>query len=134
MVTSITSGRLVVFKKTVWVGIKPKLEKKMLMLWAKPTKILHNVTVVVVLEDVFDPLVALQITSTLRFWLMTGSSLDNVDLDEILFTFQNIHEFSRCLGDTLLHWLGNCDASLRLHCLFLVGHRESSCTYSRGQD
>ena len=28
MVTSITFGRLVVFKKTVWVGIKPKHEKK----------------------------------------------------------------------------------------------------------
>ena len=29
MVTSITSGRLVVLKKkTVWVGIKPKHEKK----------------------------------------------------------------------------------------------------------
>ena len=28
MVTSITSGRLVVFKKIVWVGIKPKHEKK----------------------------------------------------------------------------------------------------------
>ena len=28
MVTSITSGRLVVFKKTVWVGIKPEHEKK----------------------------------------------------------------------------------------------------------
>ena len=27
MVTSITSGRLMVFKKTVWVGIKPKHEK-----------------------------------------------------------------------------------------------------------
>ena len=56
-------------------------------------KILHDVTVVVVLDDVFDPLVAVQITSTLRFWLMTGSSLGNVDLGEILFTFQNIDEF-----------------------------------------
>ena len=28
MVTSIASSRLVVFKKTVWVGIKPKHEKK----------------------------------------------------------------------------------------------------------
>ena len=28
MVTSIASGRLMVFKKTVWVGIKPKHEKK----------------------------------------------------------------------------------------------------------
>ena len=27
VVTSITSGRLMVFKKTVWVGIKPKHEK-----------------------------------------------------------------------------------------------------------
>ena len=27
MVTSITSGRLVVFKKTVWLGIKPKHQK-----------------------------------------------------------------------------------------------------------
>ena len=65
----------------------------MLMLWAKPRKILHDVMVVVVLDDVFDPLVAVQSTSTLRFWLMTGSSLGNVDLDEILFTFQNIDEF-----------------------------------------
>ena len=55
MVTSITSGRLVVFKKTVWVGMKPKHEK-----------ILHDVTVVVVLDDVFDPLVAVQTMSTLR--------------------------------------------------------------------
>ena len=47
----------------------------------------------VVLDDVFDPLVAAQITATLRFWLMTGSSLGNVDLGEILFTFQNIDEF-----------------------------------------
>ena len=50
--------------------------------------------VVVVLDAVFDPLVAVQITSTMRFWLMTGSSLGNVDLGEILFTFQNIYEFS----------------------------------------
>ena len=28
MVTSITSGRSVVFKKIIWVGIKPKHEKK----------------------------------------------------------------------------------------------------------
>ena len=46
--------------------------------------------VVAVLDDVFDPLVAVQITSTLRFWLMTGSSLGNVDLGEILFRFLNI--------------------------------------------
>ena len=50
--------------------------------------------VVVVLDDVFDPLVAVQITSTLRFWLMTGSSLGNVDLGEILFTLQRIDEFA----------------------------------------
>ena len=56
-------------------------------------KILHDVTVVVILDDVFDPLVAVQVTSTLRFWLMTSSSLGNVDLGEILFTFQNIDEF-----------------------------------------
>ena len=49
MVTSITSGRLVVFKKTVWGGIKPKHEK--------------------------------------------CSSHGNVDLGEILFTFQNIYKF-----------------------------------------
>ena len=47
----------------------------------------------IVLDDVFDPVVAVQITATLRFWLMTGSSLGNVDLGEILFTFQNINEF-----------------------------------------
>ena len=47
----------------------------------------------VVLDDVFDPLVAVQITSTLRFWLMTGSSLGNVGLGGILFTFQSIDEF-----------------------------------------
>ena len=45
----------------------------------------------VVLDNVFDPLVAVQITSTLRFWLMTGSSLGNVDLGENLFMFQNIN-------------------------------------------
>ena len=27
MVTSITSGRLVVLKKAIWVGVKPKHEK-----------------------------------------------------------------------------------------------------------
>ena len=53
---------------------------------------MHDVTVVVVLDDVFDPLVAVQITSSLRFWLMSGLSLGNVDLGEILFTFQNIDE------------------------------------------
>ena len=45
----------------------------------------------VVLDDAFDPVVAVQITSTLRFWLMTGSSLGNVDLGKILFTFQNMN-------------------------------------------
>ena len=54
---------------------------------------LHDVMVVVVLDDVFEPLVAVQMTLTLRFWLMTGSSLGNVDLGEILFTFQIIDEF-----------------------------------------
>ena len=49
--------------------------------------------VVVALDNVFDPPVAVQITSTLRFWLMTGSSLGIVDFGEILFTFQNINEF-----------------------------------------
>ena len=58
----------------------------------------------------------------------------SVDLGEILFTFQNIDEFPEVWVIFLLHWLGNCDASLRLHCLFLVRHRESGCIYSRGQD
>ena len=47
----------------------------------------------VVLDDVFDPLVAVQITSALRFWLMTELSLGIVYWGEILFTFQNIDEF-----------------------------------------
>ena len=88
----------------------------MLMLWAKPRRYCMMSPVVVVLDDVFDPLVAVQITSTLRFWLMTGSSLGNVDLGEILFTFQNIDGFPEVW---VIHWLGNYDASLRLHCLFL---------------
>ena len=62
----------------------------------------------VVLDDVFDPLDDVQITSTFMVWLMTGSSVGNVDLGEILFTFQNIDGFPEVM---LLHWLGNCDAS-----------------------
>ena len=61
MVTSITSGRLVVFKKTVWVGIKSKHEKKCSShadVMGKAPNILYDVRVVVVLDDVFDPLVA----------------------------------------------------------------------------
>ena len=85
----------------------------------------------VVLDDVFDPLVAVQITSTLRFWLMTGSSLGNVDLGEILFTFQNIDEFPQVW--VICSYIGSETAMPAFDCLFLVGHRESGCNYSRGQ-
>ena len=53
--------------------------------------------VVVVLDDVFYPLVAVQMMSTLRFWLMTTSSLGNVDLGEILFNKAGSRE-RYCIG------------------------------------
>ena len=105
MVTSIISGRLMVFKKTVWVGIRPKHEK----CCGLSPEILHDVTVVVVLDDIFDPLVAVQVTSTLRFWLMTRSSLGSADLGEILFTFQNIDEFPEVWVICKLHYYVICD-------------------------
>ena len=39
----------------------------------KPTKILHNVAVGVVLNDVLDPLIAVLISATLRFSRMASS-------------------------------------------------------------
>ena len=43
----------------------------------KPTKILHNVAVGVVLNDVLDPLIAVLISATLRFSRMASSGLGN---------------------------------------------------------
>ena len=45
----------------------------------KPTKILHNVAVGVVLNDVLDPLIAVLISATLRFSRMASSGLGNVE-------------------------------------------------------
>ena len=59
----------------------------------KPTKILHNVAVGVVLNDVLDPLIAVLISATLRFSRMASSGLGNVDLSEVLRA--NQHESVR---------------------------------------
>ena len=56
----------------------------------KPTKILHNVAVGVVLNDVLDPLIAVLISATLRFSRMASSGLGNVDLSEVLFALENV--------------------------------------------
>ena len=56
MVNSTTSGRLVVFDKTVWVGMKPKHEKECSShadVVGQAPKILHDVTVLVVLGRCF---------------------------------------------------------------------------------
>ena len=58
----------------------------------KPTKILHNVAVGVVLNDVLDPLIAVLISATLRFSRMASSGLGNVDLSEVLFALENVDE------------------------------------------
>ena len=58
----------------------------------KPTKILHNVAVGVVLNDVLDPLIAVLISATLRFSKMASSGLGNVDLSEVLFALENVDE------------------------------------------
>ena len=58
----------------------------------KPTKILHNVAVGVVLNDVLDPLIAVLISATLRFSRMASSGLGNVDLSEVLFALENVLE------------------------------------------
>ena len=58
----------------------------------KPTKILHNVAVGVVLNDALDPLIAVLISATLRFSRMASSGLGNVDLSEVLFALENVDE------------------------------------------
>ena len=53
----------------------------------KPTKILHNVAVGVVLNDVLDPLIAVLISATLRFSLPILQHLlfdvDVISVDEL---------------------------------------------------
>ena len=65
----------------------------------KPTKILHNVAVGVVLNDVLDPLIAVLISATLRFSRMASSGLGNVDLSEVLFALENVDESPETMGD-----------------------------------
>ena len=85
----------------------------------KPTKILHNVAVGVVLNDVLDPLIAVLISATLRFSRMASSGLGNVDLSEVcsrLRMSMNLQKFGwyaptfawklRCQPSTALLVLG----------------------------
>ena len=69
-------GHLVAFKKAVLGWHKAENMRRV----GKPTKILHNVAVGVVLNDVLDPLIAVLISATLRFSRMASSGLGNVDL------------------------------------------------------
>ena len=91
----------------------------------KPTKILHNVAVGVVLNDVLDPLIAVLISATLRFSRMASSGLGNVDLSEVLFALENAGYFV----SALLTFPANC--AILQHLLFdvdVISVDELECT------
>ena len=90
-------GHLVAFKKAVLGWHKAENMRRSVLrshadVVGKPTKILHNVAVGVVLNDVLDPLIAVLISATLRFSRMASSGLGNVDLSEVLFALENVDE------------------------------------------